>query len=715
MGSENYGNWELAAAPFSSPDEDTEYSASSSAVFDPIDGSYEAQCFLRSLIPRSFIPATSKQTGDAVWPSVALLREAKSRSETFLLSNICADHGFRGKLPVICEQLGKYTLRYPYTYLALEEMAQRQDEAKLEQRGDKAIMDYDQQKKHSSTWSGGLVPPSKLSTSPGFTCHDQNVAFLRSLVSMESGALQFGRQPVKQVSRMSMMPAPDTIRLVWKLQQDIGPGSDGESADDGQSLQPLCSAFSDTTPSSYFSASSGRSVPHVPSYSPPRLSLLSVTSSVAAAVMYDNEFPLSQYSPKSSEIVAQFPDTEGECTEGASDVDDNTGPLRTFFLDDSDDEDDDEGEYMTEDAGHTPLNISPVTSYQETGKELDIHHLYEYVVVDDGEPPLFTTSSIEEAEAALIEHYLGDDLLEPEIEHALLFGTHESSTIADVDAEIRRLDDQGSLTLSYSAPGDEDIEEEVDETEPLIVDEDAANFGLQPCRTASRSSDAVSEVTGLFDAIDDGTTALEPPMKFPGPTIQETFTNGMGHERSRHRHSYSAKDYRRYTVSQPSTLRNSMARTPSPTLSSHSSISRHRSLTITNPDPPSRSTTRTSRSSTTHRPNRLPTIIYEAALPEAIPQSIRHLSAVPGSNSANESGSEELCLTTPKRSVKRPAKPIRWVRRAASKSKKGLRGLKEWYCIGQGDGDGGVERGTFEVCDLDPFGVRPVGKVHAEF
>lgn len=893
---DNAGCWELAAAPFGAPDESA--SESSSAVFDPIDGSYEAQCFLRTVIPRSFLPASSRQMGDAVFPAVALLRDAEPRAGNLLLSTLCADHGVHGEWR-------------PFAYEALLTIMLRQQEDDLDKQLDEARMfddwrRYNSNYGYSATWSPGLQLEPRQQPTPGqylelATIWKNDKGPQAKTVEKDLG-LDFSKQPIRSASKASMMPAPDTMLLIWKRQYELENGSFTEIEEDENSLQPLPSAFSDTTAdsegsdfsrvycsepddaslafSTSYASSEGsyminpfynggdaapsdtegdhsrlpisarpsfesvaeehrplwdeqalamHNIPFCSSPEPIELarstsesSLLSFTPSIAAALAYETARAPCSDSSGSYEAVALYQGSEGEDSERNSEADDDTGPLRTFLLDDDDegedrgsntgplrtffleDEDNDEGEYMTDDAGHTPFNLSPVSSYgaPTAPDETDIDDLFHYIgdflspqTTQDTQvlhsETLATTSSIEEAEAALIEHYLGDEILDPDLECALLFATHqplpnshdddedfgafeegsltfedispdfeftftfpssiplESTPVAaaDVDGEIRRPDARGSLTLSYSAPAEtiEDaLERLMDEYDPFdearppakrrkiatispaavvssevrmpingpltpdvieemledcnAFDEDASNSGLALCRTSSRNDnstalDGIPEDDVLENILED----LSPPGRHLARNLQESFSS----ERPRLQHTYASHDYRRYSVCAPSNLHHVSRQNLSETVKTEES--EHRILEVRNPDPPSRTATLSPLSpEARHNYRQL------NRLSQMTTASLSSTIYGPGelSSSRTRTSNGEFHLTTQRKSVKRPATGVRLIKRAVSKGKKVVKKISNALdCTGRSKWD--IERkGTFELCDVDPFGVR---------
>lgn len=855
--------WELAAAPFGPPDETV--SEFSSAVFDPTDGSYEAQGSLRTAIPRSVPPATSGHMGDALFSSGTL-----PRTGDLLLSTLCIDRGVCGEW-------------HHFAYDALVTMTWRWQQEDLDKQLDEARMFGDWHRfihriNCASSWSPGLQIEPRQKPTPRQYLELAN-SYKKAKgpeVKIVENALgpEFPRQPIKAVSKVSMMPAPDLLHRIWRYQYELKNGPFTEIRDDEDSLPPLPSAFSDTTAesdrSSLYSEGTGVSrpfctepdnaslassatyassegnyittsfhhgsnrvapstadsdgrpvwdeqelamheiplclstVPLEPTRSSSESSLMSITPSIAAALAYEMALPLYSALSGSYETVTLRPGPDGEFIECSAGVDDNTRPLRTFFLDD--DEEDDEGEYVTEDAGHTPFDLSPVSSYEvpTAPEHIDIENLYHYISEFPSQQTtheaqvshveaLTTTSSIEEAETSLVQHYLGEDILDLDLECALLFATHQSKTsghaddersgpfkeaplastdfeftftspspivsasnldIAEVHDEIRipsgrdspimssaptetieealeRLmdgcDDFGEVAplpkrrktdsaaapvnvgyevripnQSYLAPGIiVDMLEEYD-----VVDEDSSNTGLTLCRTSSRSDNYIPNDT-QFDVLPDLPSAedLASLKRHFANNLQESFSR----ERSSLRPMYAAHDYLRYSVLTPSNLHYVSRQSTLETVVTVATIvsvseTEQRALEVCNYDPSSRTATLSPLPSEAQKNysklNRLSQITTAALCPTI------YGPGEPSSSRTSKTLEGEFHLATPRRSVKIPNMPVRWVKRAVSRSRKVAKKISSALdCTGQRKWE--IERmGTFELCDVDPFGVR---------
>ena len=478
MGNYNIGFWELAAAPYGPPAEDGCLSASSSSHFDPIVGSWLAQSFLRAVLPLVYIPPTSHRIASPCWPRVQLLRDARPRCTwgKFLLSDLCDDNGLH---PDFEPQENEWQ---PYRFLALGYRDLREQRERNQEQMDAEYREWEQRGGNEESWNETEEHANFFNTRP-----------VRVVTVVKNSCFDFSKKAIKQVSTISLMPAPDTIRLVSKrlnltyldFRETYGPQLD------------LPSAFSDTTASSCYSSEGSyvtnpfyhgdaRGENHTfpvleadcrfptsaaPSFgtvadidrpnweygldkvvpmnvrgqghlipAPPiesssetvsmveeqdKASLLSITSSIEAAIQLVGNAeawvdhlslaPTGSYESRESVFDSEPSETaQPQCDA----IDSNTGPLRTFFLDSEEDEDDEH--VSNNDPEQTlcpPFQVIPNTP-TTAADSTDACDTYEYITDNNSnnrEGPAPATSPIITTAIDAAEHSLLSPISLPNI------------------------------------------------------------------------------------------------------------------------------------------------------------------------------------------------------------------------------------------------------------------------------------------------------------
>ena len=236
MGNHDIGFWELAAAPYDPPADDESLGVSSSSCFDPITGSWLAQSFLRAVLPRAYIPLNSHKIASPCWPRGPLLRDARPRctSGKFLLSNLLTDNGLHPDFEPPGDEWQPFdilALGYKHLRERREKNQEKEMDAEYRERG--------QREDNDRSWNETEEYANFFNTWP-----------VQVVTVVKNSCFTFRKKPITQVSTISLMPAPDTIRLVAKrlnptlkdFREQYGPQPD------------LPSAFSDTTASSYYSS-----------------------------------------------------------------------------------------------------------------------------------------------------------------------------------------------------------------------------------------------------------------------------------------------------------------------------------------------------------------------------------------------------------------------------------------------------------------------------
>ena len=471
MGDQLTGYWELAVAPFNSPDEETQTSFPfSSASFDTLGRPHEAQSFLRMDSRPLLLPATSRLVGEPLWPEPPLLFRAQPHSGNYLLSRLCDNIGIKPKF---------VGFRRGSNLGCLSVVEQMDELLSLEWNFESSERESVEPLRKSAVQIG---PSESFQTPPEDFFRDYSNILDETAVE-ETSELKFSKQPIKKVSEISLMPAPDTIRLIWEIERDRRNYFSAEMEEGQSRLHQLYSVFSDTThspsqrscrPSSYVTGKSSFIVdpPHHPepevpvleggdtftmldarsedimanvvatssTSNPSHTSLLSPTPSIGGALCSaEHEWkPYKALSSAGFDVAERTRcTTQHEWSVNLSlDTNANLEPQPRFRSDTELKYE--EGKFMTGYAGQTPYNYYSVIASTISNPESTVSEgLFgqdvgegENISLISSENPLedlyVTTSSIDEAEGVLISCYLGDEILDPDVECALRFAAFAS-------------------------------------------------------------------------------------------------------------------------------------------------------------------------------------------------------------------------------------------------------------------------------------------------
>jgi len=447
------GNWELAISPFGAPEEDLQ---SASTNFDTLNGTHEAQSYLRTVNHNSHLPAASKLVGDPVWPNPPLLHQSRAHLRDYISSNLCQNIGVR-------------------THRVTLPQGSDPEGFSFDMRLDKLL---------SLEWDYALTDGQNVEgTSTSESFHMEPEVFfgeyfdiLEAKAADDVCTIRFSKRPIKKVNAVSLMPTVNEFRLMAETEyksRNFSPVKIGQEKNHSN----MCSAFSDASASSgsYYSSKSSFIV-NLPYYLEPEFPFSGshnpLTASDARSVdeMANAETTqsLSSYSqlnllsltpvihaplrsvgsesklPAGSHNAERIHSTMGNGT-GALNVDANaTSELRIFGAANNRG-----GGFMTDDAGRTPYTCYPIgtrTACVLESKVSTRRTRQSYRNVHRGEnlgkqtrhssmkDLYLTTSSTDEAESAVIAHHSGEELLDPDVESVLRFATRALSAL-DTDFE----------------------------------------------------------------------------------------------------------------------------------------------------------------------------------------------------------------------------------------------------------------------------------------